>query len=259
MKQLTPEQIVENWNKLIQLVEDTFDGERKEKLLKMYNHFEDRMSVAPASGKEHYHNAFVGGYVEHVLHVVDCALQINEVWKKNGATINYSYEELVFAALHHDLGKVGDLEQDYYVPNESDWHRKNQGLIYKHNEDLQFMTVTDRAIFILNHFGINMSEWEYIGLRLTDGMYEEANKNYYVGYQPSRALKSNIAYVLHQADMMATHIEYDVWKYGEVKDKEKVNKSVGNIKEAVKTEVENKVINTGDNAKDLFDELFGDK
>ena len=41
--------------------------------------------------------------------------------------------------------------------------------------------------------------------------------------------------------------------------KEKVNKSVGNIKEAVKTEVENKVINTGDNAKDLFDELFGDK
>ena len=42
-------------------------------------------------------------------------------------------------------------------------------------------------------------------------------------------------------------------------DKEKVNKSVGNIKEAVKTEVENKVINTGDNAKDLFDELFGDK
>ena len=50
MKQLTPEQIVENWNKLIQLVEDTFDGERKEKLLKMYSHFEDRMSVAPASG-----------------------------------------------------------------------------------------------------------------------------------------------------------------------------------------------------------------
>ena len=152
MKQLTPEQIVENWNKLIQLVEDTFDGERKEKLLKMYSHFEDRMSVAPASGKEHYHNAFVAGYVEHVLHVVDCALQINEVWKKNGATINYSDEELVFAALHHDLGKVGDLEQDYYVPNESDWHRKNQGLIYKHNEDLQFLTVTDRAIFILNHF-----------------------------------------------------------------------------------------------------------
>jgi len=95
-------------------------------------------------------------------------------------------------------------------------------------------------------------------LRLTDGMYEEANKNYYVGYQPSRSLKSNIAYVLHQADSMATHIEYDGWKYGEQKSKEEVNKKVINIKKAVETEVETK-LGSGDNAKDLFDELFGDK
>ena len=32
MKELTPEQIQENWNKLVQLVEDTFEGERKEGL-----------------------------------------------------------------------------------------------------------------------------------------------------------------------------------------------------------------------------------
>ena len=51
MKELTPEQIQENWNKLVQLVEDTFEGERKENLLKMYEYFEDRMCVAPASGK----------------------------------------------------------------------------------------------------------------------------------------------------------------------------------------------------------------
>ena len=42
MKELTPEQIQENWNKLIQLVEDTFEGERKENLLKMYEYFEDK-------------------------------------------------------------------------------------------------------------------------------------------------------------------------------------------------------------------------
>jgi hypothetical protein len=119
------------------------------------------------------------------------------------------------------------------------------------------MTVTDRAIFLLNHFGVKYSEWEYIGLRLTDGLYEEANKNYYIGYQPSRSLKSNIAYVLHQADSMATHIEYDEWKYGEQKSKEEVNKKVINIKKAVETEVETKL--GGDSAKDLFDELFGDK
>ena len=29
-----------------------------------------------------------------------------------------------------------------------------------------------------------MSQWEYIGLKLTDGMYEEANKSYYMSYNP---------------------------------------------------------------------------
>ena len=71
MKQLTEEQLLGNWNKLLQLVEDTFEGERKERLLEMYKHFEDRMVVAPASGKEEYHYCYAGGYVNHVIHVVE--------------------------------------------------------------------------------------------------------------------------------------------------------------------------------------------
>ena len=232
MKELTPEQIQENWDKLIELVNDTFEGERLEKLLEMYDYFEERMCLAPASGKEHYHNAYVGGYVEHVLHVVELAVEIKESWEKNGATINFTDEELVFAALHHDLGKVGDLAEDYYVVQDNNWFVEKRGEYFKHNPKLQFMTVTDRAVFLLQHFGIPMTELEYIGLRLTDGMYEEANKNYYVSYQPERSLKSNIAYILHQADSMATHIEYDMWKRGDhdvkvepEKQKEKSEKS----------------------------------
>ena len=38
------------------------------------------------------------------------------------------------------------------------------------------MTVTDRAVWLLNHFGIELTQIEYLALRLTDGMYEEANK-----------------------------------------------------------------------------------
>jgi len=253
MKQLTEKQIVDNWNKLMKLIEDTFEGERKEKLLKMYRYFENRMSIAPASGKAHYHNAMVGGYVEHVLHVTDCAVQIKKLWESNGAEINFTDEELVFAAMHHDLGKVGDLEEDYYIPQDSDWHRKNQGSIFKHNPKLQYMSVTDRAIFLLGHFQIPMTEWEYIGLRLTDGMYEEANKTYYMSYNPDWSLKSNIAYILHQADMMATHIEGDEWKRA---DEEVSNK----FKKAVVTEEKPQPsAKMSEKSQDLFDELFGDK
>ena len=60
MKQLTETQLLDNWQKLLQLVEDTFEGERKEKLLEMYKFFEDRMIVAPASGIEEYHYCYAG-------------------------------------------------------------------------------------------------------------------------------------------------------------------------------------------------------
>ena len=246
MKELTPEQIQHNWGNLRQLIDAEFTGERLEKLNEMYDYFEERMMFAPASGKEHYHNAHVGGYVEHVMHVTMSALQIKQLWEKNGATINFTDEELVFAALHHDLGKVGDLAEDYYTPNDSDWHRKNQGLVYKHNGNLQYMSVTDRALFLLQHFGVSMSENEYIGLMLTDGLYEEANKSYYIGYSPDRALKTNIAYILHQADMMATHIEFDQWKRGD------------HLKKVVKQEEVKQKTQQSDAANKAFKELFGE-
>ena len=257
MKELTPQQIEQNWNKLRNIIQDTFEGERLDNLNKMYDHFEDRMCMAPASGKEHFHYAHVGGYVEHVLHIIDYSQQLRSVWEKNGATINFTDEELIFAAMHHDLGKVGDLEHDYYVPNESEWHRKNQGAIYTHNKELQHMTVTDRAIFLLGHFKVPMSECEYIGLRLTDGMYEEANKAYYISYQPERQLRSNIAYILHQADMMATHIEYDEWKRSQEQEEIRVQSNVENIKKAVTMEETSEQLT--EKSKDLFNELFGDK
>ena len=241
IKELTPEHLQHNWNNLIQLLEVNFSGERLENLLKMYDYFEERMMFAPASGREHFHNSHAGGYVEHVIHVTTSALKIKAVWEQTGATIDFTDEELVFAALHHDLGKVGDLSEDYYSPNDSDWHRKNQGLIYKHNPNLEYMTVTDRALYLLQHFNVKLTNNEYIGLRLTDGMYEEANKSYYIAYQPERQLRTNIAYILHQADMMATHIEYDMWKRGDYMPKPKKEK-----------------VEQSNKANKAFKELFGE-
>ena len=260
MKQLTEQQITQNWTDLRTIVNNTFEGVRLEKLNKMYDYFEDRMVVAPASGRAHFHNAMVGGYVEHILHVVNNAQELRDLWEKNGATINFTNEELVFAALHHDLGKVGDLEgNDYYIVQDNDWRVKNMGEIYTHNTDIStYMTVTDRSLFILQHYGIEMSEWEYLGLMLTDGLYEDANEKYLKGYNPAWKLKSNIAYILHQADMMATHTENDVWHRQDKKESVKVQKSVSKIKEAVDTEVKEKFTKSTD-PKDIFNELFGEK
>ena len=58
---LDEKQIVGNWEGLLEIIENGFTGNRKEKLLELYELLEDRMSIAPASGIVHYHNCFAGG------------------------------------------------------------------------------------------------------------------------------------------------------------------------------------------------------
>ena len=246
MKKLTAEQIQDNWKELIDIIEKYFDGERKENLLKMYDDFKDRMMFAPASAKAAFHNAMPGGYVEHILHIIQNSLQLKQIWHNNGAMINFTDEELVFAAMHHDLGKVGDLEHDYYIPQDSDWHRKNQGAIYKHNPQLQYMKVPDRGLWLLQHYGVKVSDKEYLGIKLADGLYDDCNTAYLKSYNPDFNLRTNLCYIIHQADMMATHIEYDEWQRNE------------NVEEPINTKVpktkdEQKKV---DNVKSKFDELF---
>ena len=227
MIKFTPEQIQDNWNELIKLIEDTFEGERKEKLLKMYKHFEDRMCVAPASGQEHFHLCTPGGYVRHILNIVHYSKEFHKLWKENGAIVDdYTVEELVFAAMHHDLGKVGDLNDDHYIPNDSDWHIK-----------------------------ITMNEM--IGIKLTDGMYDEGNIQYLKAYAPEKKLKTNMPHILHQADMTTTRIEYEDWIRENTKEEIKVQGRVDNIKKAVTMEETSEQLTQ--KSKDLFDELFGDK
>ena len=106
------------------------------------------------------------------------------------------------------------------------------------------MKVPDRGLWLLQHFGVKVTDKEYIGIKLTDGLYDEANKSYLMSYNPDFGLRSNMAYILHQADMMATHIEFDEWKRG---DDKPINTKVPKSKDEQK-----KV----DNLKSKFDELF---
>ena len=244
MKKLTAEQIETNWQTLMDIIEKYISDDRKENLLKFYEDFKDRMMFAPASGKGHYHNAMPGGYVEHILHIIDMARDVKDTWYNHDAKIDFTDEELVFAAMHHDLGKVGDLDNDYYIPQTSDWHRTNRGEIYTHNPDLQYMKVPDRGLWLLQHYGVKVTDKEYIGIKLTDGLYDEANTAYLKSYNPDFNLRSNMAYILHQADMMATHIEFDQWNRN---DEEVVNTKVPKTKDE-----QDKV----DNLKQKFDELF---
>jgi len=58
MRELTAEQIQKNYDSLINTIQLHITGDRKEKVLKMYEDMKDRFMMAPASAKEHYHNVW---------------------------------------------------------------------------------------------------------------------------------------------------------------------------------------------------------
>ena len=211
MKNLTAEQLQENFLKLVGYIDAYIPGERGKDLKMLYNDHAERIMLMPASGNENYHNCFVGGYVDHVIRVIDAALDVAKVWKSFGAQESFTTEELVFAALNHDLGKIGTEEAEMYILNDSEWHRKNQGKIYKMNPTNAFMTVPDRSLRLLSERGISVSENEWFGIKLHDGMYDESNKHYYISYDVNSRLRTNLPYILHQADQMAARIEYEMW------------------------------------------------
>ena len=114
---LTAEQIQSNWNKLLSNIEKYITGDRKQLLLDFYNKFEERIAMMPASHKKEYHSAFPGGYVDHVNRVVDASLKIYDVWSEfEMDRSTFTIEELVFSAINHDLGKMGDEEHESYIP-----------------------------------------------------------------------------------------------------------------------------------------------
>ena len=261
MKELTVEQLEENWNKLRDLITATFEGERLEKLNKMYDYFEERMVVAPASGKPNYHNCYVGGYIDHVLHVTEAAKKLMKVYQEIDAVIDFTEEELVFSAVHHDLGKVGDLDNEYYLVQEDDWRRKKLNEWFTHNPKLQYMSVTDRALWLLQHFDVKVSEMEYLAIKVSDGMYDDSNKQYLKTFKPENSFHTSLPYIIHWADHMATRAEYSEWKYEEEYENEGIKTRV---QESVTTQVDREVKKVDadpeptSSAKDLFNELFGE-
>jgi len=170
------------------------------------------MVTAPASGNVSYHNAFPGGYINHVNRVTLLAFQIKKVWQSAGASINFTDEELAFSAIMHDLGKIGDGNSPGYLEQDDKWRKDKLGEVYKNNTDLDFMLMQDRSLFLLQKFGIQCSINEFIAIRVHDGLYDDTNKPYYISFKPESKFKTSLPLILHQADLAASKIELDLYK-----------------------------------------------
>ena len=222
---LTAEQIQKNYDKHLKIINHYLETNRAIECQNMIKHMEDTYVMAPASSKTWYHNAFAGGYVDHVNRVVEYAIAQHNLYEKMGGTIDYTEEELVFAALFHDLGKIGDGDNPNYVPQTDKWRQDKLSEMYTYNTELDFMLIPDRSLFILQKFGIKVSQKEFLGIRLQDGVFDKANEAYFFSNVESSRQKTSIISVFHTADFLASKVEYDMWKRNGGNSKPKTQKT----------------------------------
>lgn len=194
MNKISPEDIQKNWNRYVSLL-TTKTGSRSDSIKKFLDVFEQKLSLAPASHKGDYHNCFVGGLVDHSLRVLNNAITLN-----NAFGYNLNKESLVLCSLFHDLGKVGDEDSSYYLPQVDSWKAEKYQEYYMINRDMQYMSVSDRTLYLCQKFNIELSKEEFLTLKLADGHYVEENSSY-------KLKEPTLAVVIHMADLLATREE----------------------------------------------------
>ena len=208
---LEAEKIQSNWVEFMSNIDTHISSPRKEKLVKFYEKYQERIMLLPASHRKEYHSVFPGGYVSHINRVVRCSLKQAELWNSEGCDMTtFTTEELIFSAINHDLGNMGDSENESYIPQTDKWRKDKLGEDYMFNKKLAFASVPDRGLFLLQEHDIKYTFNEMVAIQTHDGLYDPANEKYLKGFMVEQKPRTSLPFILHQADMMAARIEWEV-------------------------------------------------
>ena len=190
--------IVKNYEKFVAFCSKL--GDRTASVQALVDHLGDRLVTCPASSRVAFHNAWPGGLVDHSLRVLTLAVKLTKTYE-----MSFPLESIIISALFHDIGKVGGLTEDHYIPAD-DWQQK-RGQKYTYNPKMQFMSSAHRGLYLLQHFGVVLSEDEFLAILLNDG--PEASENaLYSMKEPT------LAVIIHQADRMACELEKKMQESG---------------------------------------------
>ena len=147
----------------------------------------NRYALAPASSRKIYYSSFPGGLAFHNLHM---HFWMKKLVRDLGILKEINDTSVAVVSFLHELGKVGDRNQDYYIPQESKWHMDN-GIFYEINPDLQYMRTPHRSVWLAQDFGIRLTQDEYLAIMLYETKEEEVPYKYKM---PALARVTQMAY-----------------------------------------------------------------
>lgn len=186
--------VIEGWVAVTDAIEDEHN---KAAIKQFMEDFQERLFTQPASPSVDYqasHNCLPGGLAEHSLRVYKFFRKmVHEHMDDFDHPV--TEDDIIIAALFHDMGKIGDVEDSYYLDQDSDWHA-DRGMFYKLNPDIEYMKVQHRSLYLLQYYGVELNKHVFKAVLLHDGPHDQYNTQY--------SMKEGLfAILLSHADVLA--------------------------------------------------------
>ena len=164
---LNTEELITQYEKYIEILGKVCPEDQVQKISDSLG---ERLAIAPRStlAKD---GGNPGALISFLLDTASAA-------KKVSSALGCNVKSAVKVSLLHELGKIGSLENDLFIIQDSDWHREKLGQHYKYNEECTKMTIPHRTLLLLQHFNVNLNEEEFVALLTSQGMHYDDCKFY---------------------------------------------------------------------------------
>lgn len=161
-QELLLQKVQENWAILKGLVNRIENPETRTTLNHLCDDVHDRFAVAPASTRIEYVGCFVGGLVWHSLNVLKAMKALRSSFDLEK---KISADSLIVLGLFHDIGKLGNEKNDYYLPQNSEWHRDKLGQMYEVNLEMTAIPIAIRSLWWLNQYNVKLNDNEIYAIQ----------------------------------------------------------------------------------------------
>lgn len=145
--------VADNYSKMIKII-NCVEHRRRIRIAKLMEDLSDKIFTAPASYKISQYSCYPGGLANHTIKVMQNMLKM-----VNSMKIKYSRDSIILVALFHDVGKIGDRDDDYYIMNDDYW--KSRGFIYRINEKFDKIPIHMMSLYLLQKYEIRLERDEY--------------------------------------------------------------------------------------------------
>ena len=144
--------ITENIEKYYNIIKRFED----EQLNDMLEQLKDRIAVCPNNSQKDLSGCEDGGFLIVTFNILNMIRKLDLITGKH-----CDQKSLFKIALIHDIGKIGNINDDRFISQDSDWHYEKLGMIYKKNPIFLDVPSSYSTLQILSWFGIKLDSIEH--------------------------------------------------------------------------------------------------